>query len=102
MNDTNHTGIRIGMGCTQKEEKLAVDAGYWHLYRFNPRLKAEGKNPFTLDSKDPTAPYRDFLMGEVRYSSLTRSFPERAKELFVNAEAAAQDRLDSYKRMAGN
>jgi pyruvate-ferredoxin/flavodoxin oxidoreductase len=97
----NH-GIRIGMGCTQKEEKLAVDAGYWHLYRFNPRLKAEGKNPFTLDSKDPTAPYRDFLMGEVRYSSLTRSFPERAKELFVNAEAAAQDRLDSYKRMAGN
>ncbi|MDR1060122.1 MAG: pyruvate:ferredoxin (flavodoxin) oxidoreductase [Clostridiales bacterium] len=97
----NH-GIRIGMGCTQKEEKLAVEAGYWHLYRYNPQLKADGKNPFTLDSKDPTAPYRDFLMGEVRYSSLTRSFPERAKELFVSAEAAAKERLESYKRLAAN
>ncbi|MDR1439601.1 MAG: pyruvate:ferredoxin (flavodoxin) oxidoreductase [Clostridiales bacterium] len=97
----NH-GIRIGMGCTQREEKLAVEAGYWHLYRFNPLLKAEGKNPFSLDSKEPTAPYRDFLMGEVRYSSLTRSFPDRAKELFVSAEAAAKERLDSYKRLAAN
>ena len=95
----NH-GIRIGMGCTQKEEKLAVEAGYWHLYRYNPLLKAEGKNPFTLDSKAPTASYRDFIMGEVRYSSLTRSFPERAKELFVNAENAAKDRYDTYKRLA--
>ena len=95
----NH-GIRIGMGCTQKESKLAVEAGYWHLYRFNPLLKAEGKNPFTLDSKEPSAPYRDFIMGEVRYSSLTRSFPERAKELFVDAEDAAKERYDGYKRLA--
>ena len=88
------------MGCTQKESKLAVEAGYWHLYRYNPLLKAEGKNPFTLDSKEPAAPYRDFIMGEVRYSSLTRSFPERAKELFANAEDAAKERYDGYKRLA--
>jgi pyruvate-ferredoxin/flavodoxin oxidoreductase len=95
----NH-GIRNGMGCTQKEEKLAVEAGYWHLYRYNPLLKAEGKNPFTLDSKSPTASYQDFLMSEVRYSSLTRAFPERAKELFARAEAAAGERYDAYKRLS--
>ena len=93
-------GIRLGMGCTQREAKLAVEAGYWHLYRFNPLLKAEGKNPFTLDSKAPSASYNDFIMGEVRYSSLTRSFPERAKELFASAEVAAQDRYDTYKKLA--
>jgi pyruvate-ferredoxin/flavodoxin oxidoreductase len=97
----NH-GIRAGMGCTQREAKRAVEAGYWHLYRYNPLLKAEGKNPFILDSKDPTGSYRDFLLSEVRYSSLTRSFPDRAKSLFDEAEVAAQERLDSYKRMAAN
>ena len=96
---TQH-GIRVATGYLLNEAKLAVDAGYWHLYRFNPLLKAEGKNPFTLDSKAPSASYRDFIMGEVRYSSLTRSYPERAKELFVNAEAAAKDRYDAYKRLA--
>ena len=95
----NH-GIRIGMGCTQRESKLAVEAGYWHLYRYNPLLKAEGKNPFTLDSKAPSAEYKDFIMGEVRYSSLTRSFPDRATELFANAEVAAKERYDSYKRLS--
>ena len=94
----NH-GIRIGMGCTQKESKLAVEAGYWHLYRYNPRLKAEGKNPFILDSKQPTGSYQDFIMGETRYSSLTRSFPDRAKELFVSAEEAAKNRYESYRRL---
>ncbi|MGN0536557.1 MAG: pyruvate:ferredoxin (flavodoxin) oxidoreductase, partial [Acutalibacteraceae bacterium] len=73
----NH-GIKGGMGISQLEEKKAVQAGYWHNFRFDPRLADEGKNPFTLDSKAPTIGYRDFLMGEVRYNSLTRSFPERA------------------------
>ena len=65
----NH-GLKLGMGCTQLESKMAVEAGYWHLYRYNPMLKEEGKNPFILDSKAPTASFRDFLLGEVRYSSL--------------------------------
>ncbi|MCL2058682.1 MAG: pyruvate:ferredoxin (flavodoxin) oxidoreductase [Oscillospiraceae bacterium] len=95
----NH-GIRLGMGCTQREAKLAVEAGYWHLFRFNPLLKAEGKNPFTLDSKEPTASYNDFIMGEVRYSSLTRSFKDRADVLFVKSEEAAKERYESYKRLA--
>ncbi|HEX2945337.1 MAG TPA: pyruvate:ferredoxin (flavodoxin) oxidoreductase [Clostridia bacterium] len=95
----NH-GLKLGMGQSQLEEKNAVEAGYWHLYRFNPTLKAEGKNPFVLDSKEPTASYKDFIMGEVRYSSLTRSFPERADALFEAAQKNAQDRLETYKRLA--
>lgn len=94
----NH-GLKLGMGCTQLEEKNAVEAGYWHLYRFNPKLKDEGKNPFVLDSKEPTASYRDFIMSEVRYSSLTRTFPDRAEKLFEIAEKNAKERLDSYKRL---
>ncbi len=89
------------MGCTQLEEKNAVEAGYWHLYRYNPQLKEEGKNPFTLDSKEPTASYRDFIMSEVRYSSLTRTFPDKAEKLFENAERNAAERLENYKRLAG-
>lgn len=96
----NH-GLKLGMGCSQLEEKNAVDAGYWQMYRFNPLLKEEGKNPFTLDSKEPTTSYRDFIMSEVRYSSLTRSFPEKAETLFAQAEKNAKERLESYKRMAG-
>ncbi|WHH58531.1 pyruvate:ferredoxin (flavodoxin) oxidoreductase [Petroclostridium sp. X23] len=95
----NH-GLKVGMGCTQLEEKKAVEAGYWHLYRYNPVLKEEGKNPFILDSKEPTASFRDFLMGEVRYSSLTRTFPEKAEELFALAEKHAKERYQSYARLA--
>lgn len=95
----NH-GLRLGMGCTQRQEKNAVEAGYWHLYRYNPLLKEEGKNPFILDSKEPTASFRDFLMSEVRYSSLTRTFPERAEILFESAEKHAKERYEGYKRMA--
>lgn len=95
----NH-GIKIGMGKTITREKQAVDAGYWHLYRFNPELKAEGKNPFVLDSKEPSASFRDFLMGEVRYTSLTQTFPGLAEELFVKAEEEAKDRYLGYKKMA--
>ena len=95
----NH-GIKAGMGKTIEREKKAVEAGYWHLYRFNPLLKDEGKNPFVLDSKAPSASFREFLEGEVRYASLKTSFPETAEELYVKAEKDAKDRYDSYVRMA--
>ena len=70
------------------------------MYRFNPELKAEGKNPFILDSKEPTASFRDFLLSEVRYSALQRTFPEIAEELFQKSEEDAKNRLESYKKMA--
>ncbi|MDD5602691.1 MAG: pyruvate:ferredoxin (flavodoxin) oxidoreductase [Eubacteriales bacterium] len=95
----NH-GLKAGMGNTQLEEKRAVEAGYWHLYRYNPELKEQGKNPFILDSKEPTASFRDFLMGEVRYSSLTLTFPDRAEMLFKKAEKDAAERYEKYKKMA--
>lgn len=95
----NH-GIKTGMGSCQEEEKKAVQAGYWHLYRYNPQLAEEGKNPFILDSKEPTASFREFLLGEVRYSSLVSQFPDDAEELFAKAEKTAQDRLQRYKKMA--
>ena len=69
--------------------KKAVEAGYWNIFRYDPRLADEGKNPFMLDGKAPSASYRDFIMGEVRYNSLTRSFPERAEKLFEKAEKVA-------------
>ena len=94
----NH-GIREGMGRTVANEDQAVKCGYWHLYRFNPDVEA-GKNPFTLDSKEPTASFRDFILGQVRYSSLAKQFPEQAEELFEMAEENSKARLESYKRMA--
>lgn len=98
----NH-GIKGGLSVSQSQEKRAVECGYWHLYRFNPTLKAEGKNPFTLDSKEPTTSFRDFLMSEVRYSSLARKFPqERIDQIFDMAEAASKERYASYKRMAAD
>ena len=84
--------IKGGMSNCQKEMKKAVDAGYWNMFRFNPAAKAEGKNPFTMDSKEPTGSYRDFIMNEARYSSLTRSFPERAEMLFEKAEETSKAR----------
>ncbi len=95
----NH-GIKAGMGKTVEREKKAVEAGYWHLYRFNPLLKEEGKNPFILDSKEPKASFREFLEGEVRYTSLQNSFPEISEELFAKAEEDAKERYEGYKRMA--
>ena len=88
------------MGRTQANTKQAVEAGYWHLYRFNPELKKEGKNPFTLDSKEPTASFREFLDKQVRYTSLKTAFPEIADELFASAEEAAKERYETYKAMA--
>jgi pyruvate-ferredoxin/flavodoxin oxidoreductase len=95
----NH-GIKIGMGKTQEQEKRAVAAGYWHLYRYNPLLKEQGKNPFVLDSKEPTESFQDFLMGEVRYSSLRSTFPDIADELFKKAEQDARERYDIYRKLA--
>lgn len=96
----NH-GLKVGMGCSQLEEKRAVDCGYWVTYRFNPELKEQGKNPFILDSKEPTANFRDFLMGEVRFSSLQKMFPDTAEALFEKTEKDAMTRLDGYKKLAG-
>ena len=95
----NH-GIKGGMKIAQTEEKKAVQAGYWHLYRYNPSLKLEGKNPFILDSKAPTADYKEFLMGEVRYNALARQNPQRAEKLFDKAVANANDRYDYLLRYA--
>ncbi|MBQ3498086.1 MAG: pyruvate:ferredoxin (flavodoxin) oxidoreductase [Clostridia bacterium] len=91
--------IKGGMMNCQNEMKKAVDCGYWNMFRYNPALKAEGKNPFTIDSKPATGSYRDFILGEARYSSLTRSFPERAEELFAQAEKASIDRYDHLLRL---
>ncbi|MDY2782296.1 MAG: pyruvate:ferredoxin (flavodoxin) oxidoreductase, partial [Candidatus Pseudoruminococcus sp.] len=96
----NH-GIKGGMGISQIEEKKAVAAGYWNIFRFDPRLADDGKNPFMLDGKAPTESYRDFIMGEVRYNSLTRSFPERAEELFEKAEKVAAEKYEHLEKLAG-
>jgi pyruvate-ferredoxin/flavodoxin oxidoreductase len=95
----NH-GIKGGMSRTQTREKFAVETGYWHLWRYIPENKAQGKNPFVLDSKEPTGNFQDFLNTEVRYTSLKQTFPEIADELFAKAEADAKERYETYKRMA--
>ncbi|HEX3043350.1 MAG TPA: pyruvate:ferredoxin (flavodoxin) oxidoreductase [Bacillota bacterium] len=92
----------IDMTKSQKEGKLAVEAGYWPLYRYNPDLTLENKNPFLLDSKEPTGNFKDFLLGEVRYATLKKQFPEAAEDLYKRAEADAKSRLEMYKRMAAN
>ncbi|MBQ8075741.1 MAG: pyruvate:ferredoxin (flavodoxin) oxidoreductase [Oscillospiraceae bacterium] len=97
----NH-GLVNGMGKAQNEEKLAVECGYWPLWRYIPENKEEGKNPFVLDSKDPNGKLREFMMGEVRFSSLTRTFPERAEVLFAEAETFTANRYQQYKELAGN
>ena len=96
----NH-GIKIGMGHSQMEEKLAVDCGYWHLWRFNPAEEEAGKNGFHLDSKEPNwADFQKFIMGEVRYNSLVKTFPEEAKELFAKTEQFAKLRYEGYKKLS--
>ncbi|MDE5731919.1 MAG: pyruvate:ferredoxin (flavodoxin) oxidoreductase [Bacteroidales bacterium] len=96
----NH-GLKAGMGLSQKEEKLAVECGYWHLYRYNPALEGTDKNPFTLDSKEPDwSKFQDFLKGEVRFASLYKMFPDTAAELLQKTEEFAKVRLETYKRLA--
>ena len=92
-------GIKIGMSNSQEEERRAVDCGYWTLYRYNPELQGK-KNPFSLDSKEPKANFRDFLMGEVRYASLAQTFPETAEMLFKKTEEDALERYTKYKKLA--
>ena len=94
----NH-GIKAGMGKAQEEQRKAVAAGYWDLYRYNPQLKEEGKNPFSLDSKEPTESFQDFLKGEVRYASLAKAAPDVAEELFAKTEQDAKERRLSYVRL---
>ena len=94
----NH-GIKKGMGKTQEDTKDAVETGYWHLYRYNPTLKEEGKNPFSLDSKEPKREFREFLMGQVRYTSLLSEFPDDAEKLFEKAEKDAAERYENYKKL---
>ena len=79
--------------------KKSVECGYWNLFRFNPDLKKEGKNPFILDSKAPAGGYQEFLLNEARYSSLTRAFPERAEDLFKKNEQAAMDRWEHLQKL---
>ena len=96
----NH-GIKIGMGHSQMEEKLAVDCGYWHLWRFNPAEEEAGQNGFHLDSKEPDwSKFQNFIMGEVRYNSLLKTFPEEAKELFAKTEQFAKLRYEGYKKLS--
>ena len=96
----NH-GIKIGMGHSQLEEKLAVDCGYWHLWRFNPAEEEAGQNGFHLDSKEPDwSKFQGFIMGEVRYNSLLKTFPEEAKELFTKTEQFAKLRYEGYKKLS--
>ncbi len=96
----NH-GLKKGMGKSQAEEAAAVACGYWHLWRYNPALEAEGKNPFMLDSKEPDwSLFQDFLKGEVRYASVMKQYPAEAGELFAAAQKNAQWRYNNYKRLA--
>ena len=96
----NH-GLKASMGKSQQEEKKAVECGYWQLYRYNPMLEIEGKNPFQLDSKEPDyTKFREFLMGEVRFNSLMKATPEEAERLFQATENDAKWKLNGYKRLA--
>ena len=95
----NH-GIKSGMGTSMMQEKKAVEAGYWHLFRYNPDLKKEGKNPFILDSKEPTKDYKEFIHSEVRYSQLMNVFPDMADDMFELSAQHASERYRRYKRLA--
>ena len=93
-------GLKGGMSNCQSEMKRAVEAGYWQMFRYNPLLKAEGKNPFVLDSKEPTGDYIEFIKSETRYSRLAQSFPERAEELFAKAQEQAKEKFLRLKSQA--
>ncbi|MBP2658515.1 MAG: pyruvate ferredoxin/flavodoxin oxidoreductase, partial [Firmicutes bacterium] len=95
----NH-GLQLGMGFSQLETQRAVDSGYWAMYRYNPQLKENGKAAFILDSKEPSMNFQEFLMGEVRYASLMKQFPEAAAALFEKTELDAKERLRNYKTLA--
>ena len=93
-------GIKAGMGKSQMEEKLAVEAGYWYNFRYDPRKKEAGENPFQLDSKEPKSDYKEFLQGEVRYSALSAADKERAEALFARAGEQAREKYAQYRLLA--
>ncbi|HAU84570.1 MAG TPA: hypothetical protein DCW90_03385, partial [Lachnospiraceae bacterium] len=95
----NH-GIKEGMGRSTANMAQAVTSGYWHLWRYNPALKEEGKNPFILDSKPPKDSFRDFIMGQIRYAALMKQSPERAEELYQYTEEMAKERYEEYLKLA--
>lgn len=95
----NH-GIKSGMGKSVEQEKKAVEAGYWHLYRYNPVLKQQSKNPFILDSKEPKESFRDYILGEIRFAQIQNTFPDIADELYLKAEQDAKERYETYKRLS--
>jgi pyruvate-ferredoxin/flavodoxin oxidoreductase len=95
-------GIKSGMGTSLEQQKKAVEAGYWHLSRYNPERKQQGNNPFIMDSKAPKGNFREFLESEIRYSSLMNVFPDIADDLFKVAEEHAMTRYETYRRMAEN
>ena len=97
----NH-GVVKGMGKSIEEEKLAVECGYWPLFRYNPELAKEGKNPFLLDSKEPNGKLREYMMGENRFAGLVRTFPEIAEKLFAEAETQCAERYAGYQKMAND
>ena len=97
----NH-GLKSGMGCSQREAKKAVDAGYWHLWRYDPARADTGKNPFMLDSEEPEGDFRDFLMGEVRYAALASQYPEQAGMLFDKTHQDARERFARYQQLSDN
>ena len=94
----NH-GIKGGMGISMTEEKKAVACGYWYNFRFDPRLEKEGKNPFTLDSKEPTEEYLAFIKNEARYSRLMREFPDRAEKLYAESAEFAKEKYEHLKKL---
>jgi len=93
-------GPKIGMGRSQEEMKRAVEAGYWQCYRYDPRRKEKGENPFVLDSKPPTASVREFMGTENRFASLALAHPDRAETLYAKAEKDARERYETYAKMA--
>ena len=95
----NH-GLKIGMHKCQEEEKIAVETGYWLLYRYNPMLKAEGKNPLVFESKEPKGDFQGFLKSEVRYASLLSAFPKEAERLHAQLEKEYMERYKEYKQLA--
>ena len=95
----NH-GIKKGMGKSQENIKEAVESGYWHLYRYNPDRKKKGRNPFVLDSKEPSKPFKDFLMGQNRYAALAKEFPDSADRLFAVTEKEAREKYENYRKLA--
>ena len=95
----NH-GIKVGMGRSQEQQKHAVETGYWNLYRYDPRRKEKGENPFILDSKEPKGGFREFLMSEVRFASLAKKNPDLAEELFMQAEEEAMERYQRYYKLS--